>query len=504
MSAPGGDRALSPQNGNRVPIDQPPALLALAALALGIIPVALAVAWFAERRRGEPERETRSARPERPAPADAADDATRVGAAVFDRAARVVALLFIATTGIVVAVSGAWPDAAPYIYVLLAAGTIFVVLTQDLFPAGVRAPVRYWTGAAGSITFLALLTGLTGGATSPFALGWYLLVGGASLATRGIGPGLLALVSGATWLAVSLIVGAVAGFPAEAAAQLVIALIALALLAYVGSIGGREQQRAREEALRLSRFDALTGLQNRAAFFAAVEREIRRVGRMGRGFCLLMIDLDDLKPVNDTYGHPAGDELLRAVTAVIERTIRATDCAGRYGGDEFMVLLPETEGPGALVVAEKLRREVSQLGMRVGERTLRTSISIGLVTFPDDGATMEDLLASVDAAMYEAKRNGKNQIVGYATRTDRIATPIAPSRTFEEMPVEIAPAERPRSTRRPDDLPLSRPEPADGPAPERATGTWGERPSRPGPTTVEAPGGRRYVVFPIEADDRRA
>ncbi|MFO1540004.1 MAG: GGDEF domain-containing protein [Chloroflexota bacterium] len=487
-----------------MPIDQPPALLALAALALGIIPVALAVAWFADRRRTEPEREQRVARAERQAPAAAADDAVGAATTVFDRAARVVALLFIATTGIVVAVSGAWPEAAPYIYVLLAAGTIFVVLTQDLFPAGVRAPVRYWTGAVGSIAFLALLTGLTGGATSPFALGWYLLVGGASLATRGIGPGLLALISGATWLAVSLIVGAIDGLTAAAAAQLVIALIALALLAYVGSIGGREQQRARDEALRLSRFDALTGLQNRAAFVAAVEREIRRVGRMGRGFCLLMIDLDDLKPVNDTYGHPAGDELLRSVTAVIERTIRATDCAGRYGGDEFMVLLPETEAPGALVVAEKLRREVSQLGMRVGERTLRTSISIGLVAFPDDGTTVEDLLASVDAAMYEAKRNGKNQIVGYATRTDRIATSIAPPRSLDDAPVEIAAADRPRAPRRAEDLFLSRPEPADGPAPERATGTWGERPARPGPTTVEAPGGRRYVVFPIEPDERRA
>ena len=99
-----------------------------------------------------------------------------------------------------------------------------------------------------------------------------------------------------------------------------------------------------------------------AAFFTAVESEIRRVGRFGNGFSLLMLDLDDLKPVNDTFGHPAGDDLLRAITGVITRTIRATDTAGRYGGDEFMILLPETDGDGAFVLAEKLRRDVAALG----------------------------------------------------------------------------------------------------------------------------------------------
>ena len=141
-----------------------------------------------------------------------------------------------------------------------------------------------------------------------------------------------------------------------------------------------------------------------------------------------MLDLDDLKPVNDTFGHPAGDQLLRAITEVVLRTVRATDLAGRYGGDEFVVLLPETDAEGAFVVAEKLRRDISTLSVRVQDRAVRTSVSLGMVSFPDDGKTIEELLSAVDAAMYEAKRRGKNQIVGYTTRTERVATAIGPER----------------------------------------------------------------------------
>ena len=183
--------------------------------------------------------------------------------------------------------------------------------------------------------------------------------------------------------------------------------------------------------MRLSRFDPLTGLYNRKHFFAAMEREVRRAARMGRGFGVLMLDLDDLKPVNDTFGHQYGDRLLRNVTEVIARTVRATDTAARYGGDEFVVLLPETDPEGAYVVAEKLRRDMAGMAIRVDERSVRTSVSVGLVSYPEDGQTVEQLISVVDAAMYEAKRRGKNQIVGYTTRTERVPRPwvaIVPAR----------------------------------------------------------------------------
>ncbi|MDQ3447889.1 MAG: GGDEF domain-containing protein, partial [Chloroflexota bacterium] len=154
----------------------------------------------------------------------------------------------------------------------------------------------------------------------------------------------------------------------------------------------------------------------------SIEREISRAARTGRAFCLLMLDLDDLKMVNDTYGHPVGDRVIRAITEVIRRSVRETDLAARYGGDEFVVVLPETESGGALTVAAKLRVDIAALVLRVDTRTIRTSVSVGLVSYPEDGVTLEQLMASVDAAMYESKRRGKNQIVGYVTRTQRVPT----------------------------------------------------------------------------------
>ena len=206
-------------------------------------------------------------------------------------------------------------------------------------------------------------------------------------------------------------------------------MISLSLLAYLASVVGREQRRAREAAISLSRYDPLTGLYNRAYFFSVLDREIRRAARNGGRFAVLMLDLDDLKPVNDTFGHQRGDELLRAVTDAIERNVRSTDVAARYGGDEFVILLSDTEPEGALVVAEKLRTDISNLAVGSAERPARTSASIGVVTYPEDGTTMEALIADVDKAMYEAKRRGKNQIVGYVTRTERVTTPFGEERT---------------------------------------------------------------------------
>jgi diguanylate cyclase (GGDEF)-like protein len=238
-------------------------------------------------------------------------------------------------------------------------------------------------------------------------------------------------------------------------------ITALILLAYVAMVIAREQRRARDAAIRLSTIDNLTGLFNRTFFFAAVEREIARSARSGRGFCLLMMDLDELKQINDRHGHFFGDRVLRGVGEVIRSGGRRIDTAARYGGDEFVVLLPETDPTGAYVLAEKIRLGVAELRVDVAGSILQPSISIGVVSYPEDGRTSDELMITADSSMYRSKRAGKNRVTGVPVMND--AVPVmddaviarsidavdAASRTAPlEVPVEVASAPPSRAARK--------------------------------------------------------
>lgn len=156
-----------------------------------------------------------------------------------------------------------------------------------------------------------------------------------------------------------------------------------------------------------ARTDGLTGLSNHTTFREALARAVTR----GDPFSLLMLDLDDFKSYNDTFGHPAGDELLRGLAAVLRGSIREADSVFRYGGDEFALLLPGTETSGALRVADKVRRAVR--AVRAGEgpqASRRITCSIGLATFPRDGASADELLLAADRAAYASKRGGRDRI----------------------------------------------------------------------------------------------
>jgi diguanylate cyclase (GGDEF)-like protein len=178
----------------------------------------------------------------------------------------------------------------------------------------------------------------------------------------------------------------------------------------------REQRASRDAAIRLSTIDPLTGLFNRTFFFTAVDREIARSHRSGRGFCLLMMDVDELKTVNDRFGHFHGDRLLRAIGDVVRSGVRKIDTPSRYGGDEFVVLCPETDPTGAYVLAEKIRLGVRELDLEGPGGRIEGSASIGVVSFPDDGRTSDDLLIAADQAMYASKRLGKDRVTGTGGR----------------------------------------------------------------------------------------
>jgi two-component system cell cycle response regulator len=140
-----------------------------------------------------------------------------------------------------------------------------------------------------------------------------------------------------------------------------------------------------------------------------------------------MMDLDGLKTINDHYGHFQGDVVLRGVARLIRAGLRGIDVAARYGGDEFVALLPETDPSGAYVVAEKIRQTVSEMSVEADRETIRASLSIGVVSYPDDGVTGDELMIVADAAMYTSKRLGKNRVVGFAkSETPSQSWPVAP------------------------------------------------------------------------------
>lgn len=166
---------------------------------------------------------------------------------------------------------------------------------------------------------------------------------------------------------------------------------------------------------RRATIDSLTGFFLREYFFERLEEEQRRARRYGGSFALLMIDLDGFKSINDRHGHLVGDHYLRAVARAIREQLRGADMPCRYGGDEFALLLPETDMPGACTIAERIRKAVSHLETDADGVLLRGTVSIGLAAFPDHGkGDAKSLMRHADEALYRAKRAGRDRVVPYA------------------------------------------------------------------------------------------
>ena len=161
---------------------------------------------------------------------------------------------------------------------------------------------------------------------------------------------------------------------------------------------------------RLACVDGLTGLNNRRHFLALAAGEWSRFQRYGRPLALLMIDIDLFKAVNDTHGHDAGDEVIKAVTGLLRRHKRASDVAGRLGGEEFAVILPEATPDSAAAAAERLRRLVAELDVPIADQRIQVTISVGLSVCRPDTSDFDELLKEADIALYEAKRSGRNRV----------------------------------------------------------------------------------------------
>jgi len=182
------------------------------------------------------------------------------------------------------------------------------------------------------------------------------------------------------------------------------------LVAYLTTMLSSDIQLAKGEVKQMATTDELTDVLNMRAFRFVFDKELRRSARYAKGFSLLMIDADGFKKTNDLFGHRVGDRLLQLLATKFQMELRSSDTLARYGGDEFVVLLPEAGKDTALTVAERLRGTISSLSMEEQSQQYRPSVSIGVASYPDDGLTVTDLLDSADKALYESKHKGGDSV----------------------------------------------------------------------------------------------
>ncbi|MHB1245644.1 MAG: putative bifunctional diguanylate cyclase/phosphodiesterase [Sulfuriferula sp.] len=172
-----------------------------------------------------------------------------------------------------------------------------------------------------------------------------------------------------------------------------------------------DQARLKISLEEMASIDPLTALLNRRAFQEVINREYANSRRTTKAFSFILFDLDRFKMLNDNYGHDIGDKFLLAVSEVAKQTLRTSDWLCRWGGEEFLALLPDTDEHGAFKIAERLRNKIEKLSIQFNAQKIKATASMGIASYPRDGDTPEFLIKAADAALYEAKKTGRNRVV---------------------------------------------------------------------------------------------
>lgn len=302
-------------------------------------------------------------------------------------------LLLVALYALVAPVA---PPSPRWLYAAIAAYALFVLAFRWRgFPVQATG-ARIAFGAAAMVAFITVVAMLTGGSASPM-VNLYLLPIVLVAMTLG-GRGAVVVFAGVALAWLSVIAGEGPLPPPGAIfARLFGELGPYALVAYLTQALAGTIMTARRRIEEMAERDGLTGMLNLRTFRAVLAREHELRARAGRGgYGLLLVDMDDLKRLNDEDGHQAGNRAITSVAGAIQRAIRTTDVAARYGGDEFIVFLPEATPEVAEAVAQRIRNNVFRSLFPVGERLQRMTVSVGTASYPRDGAQYDDVVAAAD------------------------------------------------------------------------------------------------------------
>jgi diguanylate cyclase (GGDEF)-like protein len=185
-----------------------------------------------------------------------------------------------------------------------------------------------------------------------------------------------------------------------------------------------ELEKLSEHLKTMSISDPLTGCHNRRYFTEISAKMVSAAQRHRRRIAILMIDIDFFKAINDNHGHPAGDEVLKAVAEICKTTLRSPDFLVRFGGEEFVAVLPDTSQEEALIVAERLRAAVETLRVSAVEAAIAVTVSLGCSEYIDSEKSIDKALARADVALYQAKRGGRNRVVTYEAGMEDKAGPV--------------------------------------------------------------------------------
>jgi len=296
------------------------------------------------------------------------------------------------------------------ILISIAVYTVFISFLQLAYRSEKNIPAILSAEIWGMILFVSLMLWKTGGITSPLlSLYFFPIIASAVSFPRSSRVKLLIV----TFFCFSLTFpnGEFKTCTPRELITTVLLILALWLVSYIAGLLSMSMLEARRKIQQLSETDFLTGLHNMRTFLPLAHIEYERSIRRGHPFSILMIDVDNLKSINDNYGHDCGSAMITRIGQVIARNFRPSDIAARYGGDEFVALLEETDSAGAVLAAERLRLDVAQSPIAVPGGTRSVTISIGIACFPDHGVRVGELITQADEALYTSKKEGKNRAI---------------------------------------------------------------------------------------------
>ena len=304
------------------------------------------------------------------------------------------------------------PRSTPEIFWIMVGLVPFVLLVLILQYAGlqsVHSPVKMQAETLMMVALITWVLFVTRSPDSPFVHLYLIVVIASALTLPKRATLLLVLVIFCGFCLVHLSAPEASEPLPPMLGRIVITFFPVCTVAYFTSMLADELQISRAKVHKLAQVDDLTGCWNMRMFNQLMLQESRRSLRYARSFSVVMLDADNLKTTNDIHGHHAGSSLIQAIGCTLRDSVRSSDIVARFGGDEFILLLPETSSEAAASVADRLRLKVGQTGHILEGRQLPLSISLGVAGFPEHGQTIEEVTRHADEALYLSKRAGKNR-----------------------------------------------------------------------------------------------